>query len=211
MKKNNNFYCNTVFVLQGERELREKLYCNTTIVLQVGSWAECVAIGRNCIATGGWALGAGRATRRWAGVRVALGRARGRQGARQAWRAAGRAYGRQGVRQGRSAGRACGRGARQAGALGRQGSRQGRGSSAQGARGSQATGDRRAGKHGVGALGLAAGSTERAGHGRPRRGLGAGWVRRLGQLGQFWCSVHLAQFWLSFWIRFNSVFSLVTK
>ena len=34
----------------------------------------------------------------------------------------------------------------------------------------------------------------RAGHGRPGRGLGAGWVRRLGQLGQFWCTVHLARF-----------------
>ena len=30
---------------------------------------------------------------------------------------------------------------------------------------------------------------------------------RLGQLGQFWCTVHLAQFWLGFWTRFDSVFS----
>ena len=34
---------------------------------------------------------------------------------------------------------------------------------------------------------------------------------RLGQLGQFWCTVHLAQFWLGFWTRFDSVFSRVTK
>ena len=97
--------------------------------------------------------------------------------------------------------RACGRrwacvGAR-AGAAGSWAQRQAEsaagwvsGSSAQGAqgtRGAQATG-------GVGAQGRAAGCTVRVGHGRPGRGLGAGWVRRLGQLGQFWCTVHLAQF-----------------
>ena len=64
-----------------------------------------------------------------------------------------------------------------------------------------------AGRHGVGGQGRAAGRTVRAGHGRPGRGLGAGWVRRLGQLGQFRCTVHLAQFWLGFWTRFDSVFS----
>ena len=75
-----------------------------------------------------------------------------------------------------------------------------RGSSTQGARDAQSTGGRRAGRHGVGAqgraagrTGRAAGRTVRAGHGRPRRCLGAGRVRRLGQLGQFWCTVHLAQ------------------
>ena len=51
--------------------------------------------------------------------------------------------------------------------------RQGRGSSAQGARDAQATGGRRAGRHGVDAQGRAAGSTERAGHGRPGRSMGA--------------------------------------
>ena len=66
---------------------------------------------------------------------------------------------------------------------------------------------RRAGRHDVGAQGRAAWRMERARHGRPRRGLGDGWVRRLGQLGQFWCTVHLAQFWLGFWTRFDSVFS----
>ena len=75
------------------------------------------------------------------------------------------------------------------------------------ARGRQATCGRRVGRHGVGEQGRAAGRTERAGHDRPRRGLGAGWVRRLGQLGQFWCTVHLAQFLLGFWTRFDSVFS----
>ena len=59
------------------------------------------------------------------------------------------------------------------------------GAGALGARGTQATGSRRAGRHGVGAQG-------RAGHSRPGRGLGARWVRRLGQLGQFWCTMHLA-------------------
>ena len=48
------------------------------------------------------------------------------------------------------------------------------GSSAQGAQDAQATSDRRAGRHGVGAQGRAAGRTVRAGHGRPGRGLGAG-------------------------------------
>ena len=100
--------------------------------------------------------------------------------------------GRRGARQGRAAGR---------------GARQGRGNSAQGERGGQATGGRRAGRHGVGAQGRATGRMVRAGHGRPGRGLGAGWVRRLGQLGQFWYTVHLAQFWLGFWTRFDSVFS----
>ena len=61
-----------------------------------------------------------------------------------------------------------------------------------------------AGRHGVGAQGRAAGRTVRAGHGLPGRGLGAGWVRRLGQ---FWCTVHLVKFWLGFWTRFDSVFS----
>ena len=83
----------------------------------------------------------------------------------------------------------------------------GRSTSAQGARGAQATGGRRAGRHGVGTQGRAVGRMERAGHNRPGRGLGTGWVRRLGQLGQFWCTVHLAQFWLGFWTRFDSVFS----
>ena len=85
--------------------------------------------------------------------------------------------------------------------------RQGRGSSAQGARGAQAIGGSPAGRHGVGAQGRAAGRMVRAGHGRLGRGLGFGWVRRLGQLGQFWCTVHLAQFWLGFLTRFDSVFS----
>ena len=65
-----------------------------------------------------------------------------------------------------------------------------------------ATGRQAAGA--LGAQGRADGRTERARHGRPRRGLGAGWMRRLGQ---FWCTVHLAQFWLGFWTRFDSVFS----
>ena len=94
------------------------------------------------------------------------------------------------------------RGARQAGRAQRCGS------SAQGARDAQATGGRRPGRHGVGAQGCAAGRTERAGHGLPGRGLGAGWVCRLGQLGQFLCTEHLAQFWLGFWTRFDSVFFL---
>ena len=78
---------------------------------------------------------------------------------------------------------------------------------AAGARDAQATGCRRAGRHVVGVQGRAVGRTVRAGHGRPGRGLCAGWVRRLGQLGQFWCIVHLAQFWLGFWTQFDSVFS----
>ena len=40
--------------------------------------------------------------------------------------------------------------------------------------GAQATGGRRAGRHGVGAQGRAAGRTMRSRHGRPGRGLGAG-------------------------------------
>ena len=67
---------------------------------------------------------------------------------------------------------------RTAGARDSRGARQGRGSSAQGA---QATGRRNASRHGVGAQGRAAEHTVRAGHDRPGRGLGAGWVRRLGQ------------------------------
>ena len=72
------------------------------------------------------------------------------------------------------------------------------GNSAQGARGAQATGGRRAGRHGLGAQGRAAGRTVRAGHGRPGRGLGAGWVAD-------WAS------WASFgalctWLSSGSVF-----
>ena len=68
-------------------------------------------------------------------------------------------------------GRAGAGGAAAGGARGRLGERQ---QGAQGARGAQATGGRRAGRHGVGAQGRAAERTVRAGHGCPGRGLGAG-------------------------------------
>ena len=126
-----------------------------------------------------------------------MGLAGGLRGARRWQLSAGRADALQ-VRGTRGAcGRSdrCARGRR---TLGRHGSS---------SRGSQATSGRRAGRHGVGAQGRAAGRTVRARHGRPGRGLGAGWVHRLGQLGQFWCTVHLAQFWLGFWTRFDLVFS----
>ena len=124
-----------------------------------------------CWGAGVWALGAGRA-----GVRQALG-VRERAGA-----------GRSGRRSSRQAGRAAA--ARRA--RGRLGERQ------QGARGAQATGGRRAGRHGLGAQGRAAGRTVRAGHGRPGRGPGAGWVAD-------WAS------WASFgalctWLSSGSVF-----
>ena len=138
-------------------------------------------------------LGSRRAQGRWgAGERAGArtGRAWGAQMVDGRWALGERARCRRTGRAGHAVGAAGARGAggRWAGA------RQGRGSSAQGARGEQATGGRRSGRHGVGAQGRAAGHTVRVGHGRPGRGLGAGWVRRLGQLGQFWCTVHLAQF-----------------
>ena len=63
------------------------------------------------------------------------------------------------------------RGAAAGGARDRLGERQ---QGAQGERGAQATGGRRAGRHGVSAQGRAAGRTVRAWHGRSGRGLGAG-------------------------------------
>ena len=142
---------------------------------QLGRWGAG-ALGRWC--AGAWALGAGRA-----GVRQALG-VRGRADGR--CRRAG--AGRSGRRSSRQAGRAAA--ARRARV--RLGERQ------QGARGAQATGGRRAGRHGLGAQGRAAGRTVRAGHGRPGRGLGAGWVAD-------WAS------WASFgalctWLSSGSVF-----
>ena len=106
--------------------------------------------------------GAGRA---WARGRAL--QACGRRGQRQAERAAGWASGSSGRQSARQAGLAAA--ARRV--RGRLGERQ---QGAQGARGAQATGGRRAGRHGVGAQGRAAGRTVRAGHGQPGRGLGAG-------------------------------------
>ena len=59
------------------------------------------------------------------------------------------------------------------------------------------------GRRGVGAGGAGRGRAGRAAWAWPGRWMGG----RLGQLGQFWCTVHLAQFWLGFWTRFDSVFS----
>ena len=132
-------------------------------------------------------LGSRRAQGRWgAGERAGgcAGRAWGAQVAAGRW-ASGRAAGSRDARGARQERQAR---ARQADAG------QARGSSAQGVRGAQATGGRRPGRHGVGAQGRAAGRTVRVGHVRPGRGPGSEWVHRLGQLGQFWCTVHLAQF-----------------
>ena len=160
-------------------------------------------------ATAHLSRGAGaRRRRRWASGRAAGVGLHGRAGER-CRRAGGRCRragaGRSGRRAG--AGRSGRRSTRQAGlaaaarrARGRLGERQ---QGEQGARGVHATGGRRAGKHGMGSQGRAAGHTVRAGHGRPGRWMGG----RLGQLGQFWCTVHLAQFWLGFWTQFDSVFS----
>ena len=149
-----------------------------------------------------------RAGRRWALGAGALGWALGERraaGAGRAW-ARGRALQARGRAGGRcrraGAGSSGRRSARQAGlaeaarmARGRLGERQ---QGAQGARGAQATGGRRAGRHGVGVQGRAAGRTVRAGHGRPGRGLGAGRVAD-------WAS------WASFgalctWLSSGSVF-----
>ena len=123
-------------------------------------------------------MGAGRA-----GVRQALGLCR---------RAGGRCRRAGAGRSGRRSARQAGLAAAARRARVRLGERQ------QGTRGAQATGGRRAGRHGMGAQGRAAGRTVRAGHGRPWRGLGAGWVAD-------WAS------WASFgalctWLSSGSVF-----
>ena len=116
------------------------------------------------------------------------------------------------ARAGRAAGAlACGTGAGKranvgAGALGAQSLRQaGLGSARSAAdargKGAQATGDRRAGRHGVGTQGREAGLTERVGHGR-LSSIGAhpvrtGWAS--------WALVHPT--WFSTWF-FDSVFFL---
>ena len=83
-------------------------------------------------------------------------------------RACGRRWACVGPQAGAAGARA--QGAAAGGARGRLGERQ------QGARGAQATGGGRASRHGLGAQGRAARRTVRARHGRPGRGLGAGWV-----------------------------------
>ena len=174
-----------------ERKRKKKKIC-IAIQFCIAENEACRCLG--CIAIG-WRLYCKKG--RWgAGERAGAhaGRAWGAQVAPGRW-ASGRAAGARDAQDARGA-----RQERQAIAW-QADAGQGRGSSA------QATGGRRAGRHGVGGQGRAAGCTMRTGHDRPGRGLGAGWVRRLGQLGQFWCTVHLAQFWLGFWTRFDSVFS----
>ena len=153
------------------------------------SWALARLVGRlaGCTGKGAGRWGTGLGAGRWAsGVRQALG-VRGRAGGRCKRTGAGRS----GRRSARQAGIAVA--ARRA--RGRLGERQ---QGAQGARGAQATGGRRAGRHGVGVQGRAAGRTVRAGHGRPGCGLGAGRVAD-------WAS------WASFgalctWLSSGSVF-----
>ena len=142
---------------------------------------------------GAWALGAGRwasgraagAGRAWARGRAL--QARGRRAQRQAELSASWASGSsaQGARQ---AGRAA------AGRAGRAGD------------GRQARGQAWLGR--AGARGWAHGARGA----RPAWAWSGRWMGgRLGQLGQFWCTVHLAQLWLGFWTRFDSVFSRVSK
>ena len=116
------------------------------------------------------------ATQQGLGSRRVLGRAGMGTGARRRgrWALGERAYGRRWACVGAQAG-AAGSWVR-----GRSAQRQAEraagwasGSSAQGARVTQATGGKRAGRHGVGAQGRAAGRTVRVGHGQPGRGLGA--------------------------------------
>ena len=110
-----------------------------------GRWAQR--------ALGARVLGERACGRRWACVGARVGAAgswtRGRRAQRQAERAAGGARGRRSARQA------------------------GRAAAARRARGARRQRAASAGRHGVGAQGRAAGRTERAGHGRPGRWMGA--------------------------------------
>ena len=186
------------FIMKNEKKnLEQKNFDGLLPILWTGHAGAQAGAGRLAGCAG---KGAGRwALRHWAG-RWALGERRA-AGAGRAW-ARGRALQARGRRAQRQAERAVGWAS---------------GSSAQGVRqaGRAATG--RAGRAGDGRQARGQAWRGRAGargwaHGA--RGARPAWAwpglwkgGRLGQLGQFWCTVHLAQFWLGFWTRFDSVFS----
>ena len=116
----------------------------------LGAWLGAQARALGVLALG---VGAGVGAQAWGGWACVLGVQGARAAGGCAW-ARGRAL--------QARGR---RGAAAGGERGRLGERH---------QGAQATGGRRAGRHGVGAQGRAAGRTVRAWHGRPGRGLGAG-------------------------------------
>ena len=169
-----------------------KLYCDTKIVLQLNDKVAEQLGARGAGVRHGRAAGAGgTGVGRWAQQARAGGAGRAQAGTAGS-RARGALAGVRGRVGGRcrSAGAGCSgrRSARQAGRAGAARRRR-----AAGARAGMAWAQR--------------GARLGARCARGTTGLGAGWVRRLGQLGQFWCTVHLAQFWLGFWTRFDSVFS----